>query len=666
MSKVLDFSGGVDFCSGGFLYQNPKKSSLFGRHVDVYFPPRKRSRISAPFVVSEPKQQPSIEILPDECLFEVFRRLPSGQERSACACVSKRWLMLLSSIHRDEVCTSKATQSVDQEIRSSPETVDESTEAKVKGVFGDLKGAKSENVEEYQEIDSHGHLSRCLEGKKATDVRLAAIAVGTSSRGGLGKLSIRGNSSTRRLTNNGLKAISRGCPSLRVLSLWNLSSVGDEGLCEIASGSRSLEKLDLSHCPAVTDKGLTAIAMNCPTLMSVTLESCANIGNESLQALGRHCPNLKCIIVKNCPLIGDQGIASLFSSAGQVLTKAKLQGLNISDMSLAVIGHYGSGLTDLVLVGLQNVNERGFWVMGKGQGLQKLKSLSITACQGVSDVGLEAIGKGCPDLKVFALRKCPFVSDNGVVSFAKGAESLESLQLEECHRITQCGVFGVLANCGGKLKALAFANCLGMRDIGFGFPLTSICNSLRSLTISNCPGLGDAGLCMLGQMCPKLTHVDLSGLKGITDNGVLPIVQSLEAGLTKVNLSGCVNLTDNAVTSIAKLHGETLEVLNLEGCGYVTDLSLMEIARNCSLLSELDVSQCGITDSGIAALAEAEQLNLQIFSVAGCSLVSDRSLSFFNVLGKTLVGLNIQRCTGISSGTVDLLLEHLWRCDILS
>ncbi|KAL3844044.1 hypothetical protein ACJIZ3_001447 [Penstemon smallii] len=668
MSKVFDFSGVNEFFPGGFLYPNPKESNIFpsiGSHVDVYFTPRKRSRISAPFIVSEePKKQPSIEVLPDECLFEIFRRLPGGQERSACACVSKRWLMILSSIRREEICAAKTTQLVDPEIKSSPQLARDSAEPKEKIEFGDSNGIKSEDEEEKN--DSHGYLSRCLEGKKATDVRLAAIAVGTSTRGGLGKLSIRGSVATRGLTNLGLKAISHGCPSLGVLSLWNLSSINDEGLSEIASGCRSLEKLDLSHCPSITDKGLISIASNCPSLMSVTIESCSSIGNDTLKALGSYCPNLRSITVKNCPLIGDQGIASLLSSAGQVLTKAKFQELDISDVSLAIIGHYGSAMTDLALIGLQNVNERGFWVMGKGQGLQKLKMLTIIACGGVSDLGVEALGQGCPEMNVFSLKKCPLISDNGVVSFAKASGSLQSLQLEECHRITQCGIFGILANCGGKLKALAFVNCLGLRDLHFGFPLTFHCQSLRLLTIRNCPGFGDAGLAMLGQVCPKLTHLDVSGLQGITEAGFLPLVRSSQARLEKVNLNGCVNLTDKVVISVTKLHGETLELLNLDGCRYITDLSLMAIARNCSVLSELDVSMSGITDSGIAVLARAEQLSLQILSLSNCSLVSDKSLPLLKLLGKTLVGLNIKHCTGISSGTIDILLEQLWRCDMLS
>ncbi|KDP33594.1 hypothetical protein JCGZ_07165 [Jatropha curcas] len=645
MSKLFGFAGDDDFCPGGPIYANPKEASLLlslGRHVDVYFPSRKRSRISAPFVLVgerfEQKKQASIEVLPDECLFEIFRRLPGGEERSACACVSKRWLALLSNMSRDELCSKKTTQ-----------LLNESAE----------KNGEAEDLE----IEDDGYLSRSLEGKKATDIGLAAIAVGTSSRGGLGKLSIRGS---RGVTSVGLRAIARGCPSLRALSLWNLPSVGNEGLFEIANGCHMLEKLDLCGCPAISDKGLLAIAKSCPNLTELTIESCANIGNDGLQAIGQCCNNLKSISIKDCPVVGDQGIASLVSSATCVLAKLKLQSLNITDVSLAVIGHYGKAVTDLVITNLPNVTERGFWVMGNGHGLQKLKSFAVTSCRGVTDAGIEAMGKGCPNLRHFCLRKCVFLSDNGLVSFVKAAQSLEVLQLEECHRIAQLGFFGSLLNSGSKLKALSLVNCMGIRELNLRLPQVPPCNSLRSLSIRNCPGFGDGGLALLGKLCPQLQNLELSGLHGVTDAGFIPLLENCEAGLVKVNLSGCVNLTDKVVSALTEQHGWTLEVLNLDGCGKITDESLTAIAENCLMLSDLDVSKCAISDSGLMVLARSNQLNLQIFSVAGCSMISDKSLPAIVKMGHTLLGLNIQHCNAISSSTVDLLVERLWRCDILS
>ncbi|KAL1127957.1 hypothetical protein V6Z11_A13G214400 [Gossypium hirsutum] len=315
----------------------------------------------------------------------------------------------------------------------------------------------------------------------------------------------------------------------------------------------------------------------------------------------------------------------MLSSASFTLTKIKLQALNITDVSLAVIGHYGKAVTDLSLISLPNVSEKGFWVMGNGHGLQKLKSFAVTSCRGVTDLGLEAVGKGCPNLKQLCLHKCAFLSDKGLVSFAKTASSLESLQLEECHRITQFGFFGSLLNCGAKLKAFSLVNCYGIKDLNLGLPSVLPCKSLRSLSIRNCPGFGDASLAALGKLCPQLEHVELSGLHGISDAGFLPLLETREADLVKVNLSGCVNLSDKAVCIMADLHGWTLEMLNLE------------------------------------ALARSNQIKLQILSMSGCSKVSDKSMPSLLKLGQTLLGLNLQQCKAISSSAVDLLVEQLWR-----
>lgn len=611
-------------------------------HLDMYCPPSKRARISSPYASSfnvfEEEKTASIEQLPDECLFEILRRLPGGEARSASACVSKRWLMLLSSVRNSE--------------RS--EVNESSNEADM--ICGN----------EGLDVESHGYLTRSLEGKKATDTRLAAIAVGTSSRGGLGKLSIRGSNSARGVTDVGISAIAHGCPSLKVLSLWNVPSVGDEGLLEIARECHLLEKLDITKCPLVSNKGLVAIAQKSPNLTSITIESCPNIGNEGLQAIARCCPKLQSISIRDCPFVGDQGVASLLSSASSTLTKVKLQALNITDFSLAVIGHYGKAIASLTLCGLRNVSEKGFWVMGNAQGLEKLISLTISSCRGTTDVSLEAIGKGCLKLKHMCLTKCCFVSDGGMVAFAKAAASLESLHLEECNRITQLGILGALSNSGSKLKSLSLVKCLGIRDLSVETPSLSPCDSLRCLSIKSCPGFGNTSFAMVGKLCPKLQHVDLSGFCGLSDSGLLPLVESCDSGLVKVNLSGCSNLTDEVVSAIARLHGGTLEILNLDGCTKVTDKGLFEIANNCLVLNDLDVSKCSITDSGIAALARGGQMNLQILSLSGCSKVSDRSLPNLLKLGSTLVGLNLQHCNSISNSTVELLMENLWRCDILS
>lgn len=641
MPTLVNYShrGDDDFLAGSSLCSSDLGLLLSLGHADVYCPTRKRARVNHPFVVEDQTEtkKPSIEILPDECLFEIFRRLGGGRERSFSACVSKRWLMLMSSVRSSESLTGKSHQADDVEM-------------------SDL------------EVEGDGYLSRSVEGKKATDVRLAAIAVGTSCRGGLGKLYVRGSNPSCGVSDVGLSAIARGCPSLRVLSLWNVPNVGDEGLLEIARGCHSLEKLDLSQCPSISNKALAAIAENCPNLTSLTIEACSKIGNEGLQAIGRHCMKLQSVTIKDCPLVGDQGVASLFSSssASSVLTKVKLHGLNITDFSLAVIGHYGKAITCLNLSSLINVSQKGFWVMGNARGLLQLSSLAISLCRGVTDVSLEALGAGCQNLKQMSLRKCCFVSDNGLVSFTKSAGSLESLQIEECNRITQTGILYSVSSCR-KLKFLCVTKCMGIKDLASSETLgLTPCETLRSLTIRNCPGFGGSSLAMVGKLCPHLHCLDLSGLYGITDASLLHLLDTCKSGLVKVNLTDCLNLSDEVVVSLARLHGQTLQVLNLDGCRKISDASISAVAENCAVLKDLDVSKCAITDSGVADLAHGVQMNLQILSLSGCTMVSRKSVTSLRKLGKSLLGLNLQHCNSISGGAIESLVESLWRCDVLS
>ncbi|RWW58642.1 hypothetical protein BHE74_00034471 [Ensete ventricosum] len=641
-----------DICSGGPLFSNLVDSSLLlslTRNVDVYCPPRKRPRVTAPFIfgagekIANEKLQRSIDTLPDECLFEILRRLPGDKERSNSACVSKRWLMLLSSIRSSEIAQKKPS---------------------VESLKKPMADLNKNCAPDEHESENNGYLTRRLDAEEATDIRLASIALGTYSRGGLGKLFIRGSNSTR-VTDVGLSAIARACPSLHVLSMWKVPLITDAGLSEIADGCPLLERLDLCQCPLISDKGLIAVARKCPNLMSLTIDSCSSIGNEGLQVIGRCCPKLKSVTIKDCLHVGDRGIASLVSSASSSLERLKLHTLKISDISLAVIGNYGKNVVELSLIGLQNVGEKGFWVMGNTLGLQKLRSITITCCSKLTDRGLEAIAKGSPLLKHLSVHKCYYLSDDGLKDFAETARVLESLHLEDCNQITLMGVTALLA-CNSELKSLALVRCLGLKDLAFAPTLLPSRISLTSLTIRDCPGVTGASLQVVGRICSQLQKINLSGQAGVTDASLIQLIGSSETGFVEVNLCGCVDLTDDLVTLLVKAHGSTLKMLNLNGCKKITDRSLLAVADGCSMLDDLDMSCCSVSDYGVAVLASARQLNLHVLSLSSCSKVTQKSVPFLGNMGKSMVGLNLQNCNLISTHAIVLLEEKLWWCDIIS
>lgn len=83
-----------------------------------------------------------------------------------------------------------------------------------------------------------------MEGKKAIDIRLVVIVVGTVIRGGFGKFFIRGSNFNRCVIRVGLLVIARGCSFLRIFFLWNVCFIGDEGFFEIVNGCYMLERFD--------------------------------------------------------------------------------------------------------------------------------------------------------------------------------------------------------------------------------------------------------------------------------------------------------------------------------------------------------------------------------------------------------------------------------------
>lgn len=642
---------------GGCLVSAPAEmSGLFCRGAVEQ---RKRTLVAASAVavaaaecVRAAKKQrqlpvPSLDALPDECLFEILRRVPSGRERGASACVSRRWLALLCSIRASEL--GQAAAAADTPLL--PDLNEEFV---------------MEEEEEKDESPADRCVERALEGKEATDVRLAAMAVVAGSRGGLEKLAIRGSHPTRGVTDQGLSAVARGSPNLSSLALWDVPLITDAGLAEIAVGCPSLERLDISRCPLITDKGLASVAQGCPNLVSLTIEACSGVANEGLRAIGRSCTKLQAVNIKNCAHVGDQGISSLVCSATASLAKIRLQGLNVTDASLAVIGYYGKAITELTLTRLATVGERGFWVMANAAGLQNLRCLSVTSCPGVTDLALASISKFCPSLKLLSLRKCGHVSDAGLKAFTESGKVFENLQLEECNRVTLVGILTFLLNCSQRFRALSLVKCMGIKDICSAPAQLPHCRSLRFLTIKDCPGFTDASLAVVGMICPQLEQFDLSGLGEVTDNGLLPLIQSSETGLVKVDLGGCKNITDVAVSSLVKAHGKSLKKISLEGCNKITDASLFTISENCTELAELDLSNCMVSDYGVATLASARHLKLRVLSLSGCSKVTQKSVPFLGNLGQFLEGLNLQFCNMIGNHNIASLEKQLWWCDILA
>ncbi|XP_058085273.1 EIN3-binding F-box protein 2-like [Magnolia sinica] len=589
-------------------------------------PSRKRPRLQNPPLTQATNSLDLISQLPDECMFGIFSFLPSSRDRCSCAAVSKKWLVLQTKMRISD-------------FKSNTPTLQ----------------------------PHHKRTSRCLEGKKANDIRLAAIAVGICPRGGLTELSIRGSFPSQGITDFGLKVIAQACPGLISLTVWDCLKVGNAGFQSIAQGCNSLAKLDVLNLPLIDDEGLIAIAKNCLSLSTLNLDSCPLISNASLHTFAGYSSKLESISLIKCPLLNDDGIISIISGLHKLAT-LKLASVTVREGALEAIGRNASSLRSLSLENLSGIREMGFCSMKR---LDKVEFISTNACSRLSGTGFKAVGNRFVGLKVISIRNWRTLTDMGLKELAESAALLESLKLVECNHVTSVGLMEIFMSCSKRLKVLSLVKCKGIEDKNPSNPRRAHlpeCPSLHSLTINRCVGVGDSFLSWLGSACAQVKHLELIGLTSITDGGVMSLLKGFEAqnkAMVSVDLSGCFRLTDWSVLAITSAFGQKLKSLRLDGCDGLSDKSLKLIGGHCPCLVELQLSMCRISDDGMFYLARSKHQCIEVLSLSGCMGITDKSLGFIEMMCGSLIGLNVKQCPGLTKRGIESLRETLWWCDLL-
>ncbi|XP_040838484.1 F-box/LRR-repeat protein 7-like isoform X2 [Ochotona curzoniae] len=106
-------------------------------------------------------------------------------------------------------------------------------------------------------------------------------------------------------------------PQLRQLSLSLLPALTDLGLVAVARGCPSLEHLALSHCGRLSDEGW-AQAGSWPRLQHLNLSSCSQLTEQALDIIGQECKQLRVLDVAMCPSIDMAAIRRFRARLPQV------------------------------------------------------------------------------------------------------------------------------------------------------------------------------------------------------------------------------------------------------------------------------------------------------------------------------------------------------------
>uniref|UniRef100_A0A8C9K186 F-box/LRR-repeat protein 15-like leucin rich repeat domain-containing protein n=1 Tax=Panthera tigris altaica TaxID=74533 RepID=A0A8C9K186_PANTA len=120
-----------------------------------------------------------------------------------------------------------------------------------------------------------------------------------------------------KLTDASLAKVLR-FPQLRQLSLSLLPALTDKGLVAVAKGCPSLEDLVLSHCSLLSDEGWAQAASSWPRLRHLNLSSCSQLTEQTLDTIGQACKQLRMLDVSMCPGISMAAIRYFQAQLPQV------------------------------------------------------------------------------------------------------------------------------------------------------------------------------------------------------------------------------------------------------------------------------------------------------------------------------------------------------------
>lgn len=182
----------------------------------------------------------------------------------------------------------------------------------------------------------------------------------------------------------------------------------------------------------------------------------------------------------------------------------------------------------------------------------------------VDEKVLKALCDHCPNLTSFTLINNYMIGDEHLQLLVKGCTKLRHLHLHSCFRISSSGMKAVAGHCP-RLQSLTLRTMEGVTDTGLAAVATS-CHQLTQLNITagmynitdihalvaqnpllhtltlSALILSDDTLSLIARSCPRLQRLALHRSVGLTDGGVLTLVQACPT-LTELDIRSCPKLS---------------------------------------------------------------------------------------------------------------------------
>ncbi|CAN0017553.1 unnamed protein product [Ascophyllum nodosum] len=265
--------------------------------------------------------------------------------------------------------------------------------------------------------------------------------------------------------------------------------------------------------------------------------------------------------------------------------------------------------------------------------------------------------------------KCWRLTDDGMESLTRpcinksSPNRLETLSLAGCNLLTNKSAFFV-SRAFNKLLSVDVSGT-AITDDGLQLILGTN-EELRSLGLRDLPGLTDRGLLAILQYmkrCRCLQNLQLCRSLRFTNEGLLAILSSVDL-LHSLDIHGCSQLSEVCLMGLERMTFKftQLRTLNVRGMD-IASIGLSWVAQGCNLLEQLDVSRCSLlTDQSLEYLAEGSGVDrptpLKVLNLAQGRFTDEGMAVLLSGSGPTLESLTLDGVTKLRDATVRSIARH--------
>ena len=225
-----------------------------------------------------------------------------------------------------------------------------------------------------------------------------------------------------------------GCPLLEEfeVQLGDEQSPNDQVLYALGSCCPRLKTVELGYREAdFTDQGLIALSRGCPDLTDLSLHHAPNITDITILSFAGHCHKLKSICIAKNNLITSRAVCVLLKANPGVTSISLDEGLLLNEEVLLCLALHCRKLVYLKLAGCRNLTEAMLSTLFTR--CTRLENLHLETAENVTDALIETIILHCKHLVQIHVSGCPNVTGLAVSHLVRLGKRLTWIHLTYCN-----------------------------------------------------------------------------------------------------------------------------------------------------------------------------------------------------------------------------------------